>query len=243
MNVFERFETKYLISRDMALAMKKFLNTRNISVDKYGLSTIQSLYFDTFNDLLVLRSLEHTLYKEKLRLRCYGKANDSSKLYLEIKKKSLGIVYKRRIETNYKDYQDFINFYLYYDGQIGNELNYFRDYYKTLRPKILMLYEREAFVDPNSDLRITFDYDIRYRAYDLKPSSNINGKKLVGDYVLMEIKTAYSYPLWLARFLSDNKIYKTSFSKYGYAYLEQNRNVERNEVLWKTSLSPSLVMA
>ena len=242
MNVFERYETKYLISKDKIFLIKKFLNDNNVFIDKYGLSTIQSLYFDTSNDLLALRSLEHPLYKEKLRLRCYGKADNSSKLFLEIKKKSLGIVYKRRIETNIRECNDFINYYLDYEGQIGSEINYFRNYYKSLRPKILLLYEREAFIDLNSDLRITFDYDIRYRDYDLELSSNLNGKKLVNDYVLMEIKTSYAYPLWLARFLSDNKIFKVSFSKYGYAYIERNKNIERNEVLWRASLNQSLVM-
>lgn len=34
----------------------------------------------------------------------------------------------------------------------------------------------------------------------------------------MELKTAGGLPLWMARALSGQKIYKTSFSKYGAAY-------------------------
>ena len=37
--------------------------------------------------------------------------------------------------------------------------------------------------------------------------------------VLMEIKTAGAIPLWVVQALSKNKIYKSSFSKYGNAYL------------------------
>lgn len=34
----------------------------------------------------------------------------------------------------------------------------------------------------------------------------------------MEIKTGTAIPLWMTNILSENKIYKTSFSKYGNAY-------------------------
>ena len=35
---------------------------------------------------------------------------------------------------------------------------------------------------------------------------------------LMEIKCAGAMPMWLVRVLSEKKIYKTSFSKYGTEY-------------------------
>ena len=34
----------------------------------------------------------------------------------------------------------------------------------------------------------------------------------------MEIKTGAAIPLWMVQLLSDQQIYKTSFSKYGTAY-------------------------
>ena len=34
----------------------------------------------------------------------------------------------------------------------------------------------------------------------------------------MELKTAGGLPLWMTQILSEEKIYKTSFSKYGTAY-------------------------
>ena len=50
-------------------------------------------------------------------------------------------------------------------------------------------------------------------------------------YVLMEIKVAGALPLWLVHTLSEMGIYRTSFSKYGNAYLEkqmiENNNQER----------------
>ena len=41
-----------------------------------------------------------------------------------------------------------------------------------------------------------------------------------GDFVLMETKCLLAYPRWLIDFLCDNKIYKTSFSKYGTVYTD-----------------------
>lgn len=38
------------------------------------------------------------------------------------------------------------------------------------------------------------------------------------DKVLMEIKTSGGIPLWMTHVLAQEKIYKTSFSKYGTAY-------------------------
>ncbi|MCD7927989.1 MAG: molecular chaperone, partial [Oscillospiraceae bacterium] len=38
------------------------------------------------------------------------------------------------------------------------------------------------------------------------------------DQVLMELKTSGGIPMWMVQFLSRERVYKTSFSKYGTAY-------------------------
>ena len=47
----------------------------------------------------------------------------------------------------------------------------------------------------------------------------------------MEVKTALSIPKWMRDFLDENKIYKTSFSKYGSAYekivLNNNKEMKK----------------
>lgn len=236
MEVFKRYESKYLITRYMLNKLNDLFISHNIFIDKYGLSTIKSLYFDTPNNLLVTRSLDKPIYKEKLRLRVYS----DSCCYLEIKKKFNGIVYKRRINTNLNKCYDFFNFDYDYEGQIGSEINFFRDYYRVLVPKILIIYEREAYQALDSDLRITIDYDIRYRDYKLWDFDYSSGNKLIDDYILLEIKCSSAYPLWLANFLSENKIFKCSFSKYGYAYLDKNN--KGDVIKCKDCFLPSLAM-
>ena len=49
---------------------------------------------------------------------------------------------------------------------------------------------------------------------------------VVEGQVLMEIKTGASIPLWMTALLTENHIYKTSFSKYGAVY----KNIYDNQM-------------
>ena len=92
--VFRRYEKKYLLSpeqyEDILLRMKE-----RIQPDRYFQSRIRSIYFDTPDHRLVPRSLEKPVYKEKLRLRDYGSSQEGDPVFVELKKKYKGVVYKR----------------------------------------------------------------------------------------------------------------------------------------------------
>ena len=88
--VFKRVEYKYLLNRDEYLNMLSYVK-EHMKEDRFGESTIQSLYYDTPDYLLIRRSLEKPVYKEKLRLRSYNLADESSSVFLEIKKKAAEI--------------------------------------------------------------------------------------------------------------------------------------------------------
>ena len=70
---FKRYELKYMLTKEQYLIIKDELKNHMIE-DKHGHSTIQSLYFDTPDFLLIRRSIDKPMYKEKLRLRSYGLA-------------------------------------------------------------------------------------------------------------------------------------------------------------------------
>lgn len=95
---FNRYETKYLITKNQQETILKAIGER-IKPDEYGKSTICNIYYDTPDYLLIRRSMESPLYKEKLRLRSYGVANKRTPVFLEIKKKYNSVVYKRRVIT------------------------------------------------------------------------------------------------------------------------------------------------
>ena len=104
--------------------------------------------------------------------------------------------------------------------QISEEVDYFLDYYKTLHPAVFLSYEREAYYSKDSsDFRVTFDDTILCRQEDMSLESEVYGTPILPEgMVLMEIKCSGGIPLWMTHVLSEEHIYKTSFSKYGTAY-------------------------
>jgi len=233
--VFKRYEIKYLITEEQCEKLKK-LFTEYMTGDEYGNSTIRNIYFDTPSYLLIRNSVEKPVYKEKLRLRSYGVTTPDSTVFLEVKKKFKGVVYKRRLRLKEKEALDYIlDGVKLPDSQIFREIDYFVSYYKELIPRVVISYEREAFYSKyDSTFRVTFDKNVLYRQDDLSLESGVYGKRILPEgKVLMEVKTAYAIPLWLTSFLSENKIYKTSFSKYGTAYadiLSENKKEIKNYV-------------
>lgn len=216
---FKRFELKYILTNEQ---YKKILLgvKEHLKPDQYGETTIQSLYYDTDSFLLIRNSIEKPPYKEKIRVRSYGLATEDSIVFLELKKKYQKVVYKRRIEIKEKDLNGFILEGKNSNGsQIEKEIIYFCNFYKDLKPKMLMLYDRSAFYSEDKGLRITFDKNVRYRVDDLNLCTNLNGKALLDENkILMEIKTGNGFPRWLLDLLNENHAYKTRFSKYGKAY-------------------------
>lgn len=102
----------------------------------------------------------------------------------------------------------------------AQEIAYALDFYQRLEPTVFLSYEREAFYElAGGDFRVTFDENIRYRQEELTLDSDDWGTAILKPgLVLMEVKTSGRLPLWMVQALSQQKIYKTSFSKYGSAY-------------------------
>jgi inorganic triphosphatase YgiF len=71
--VFQRYELKYLLTQPQRAALLSLMPAY-MKLDDYGRTTIRNVYFDTDSFLLARRSIEKPIYKEKLRLRCYGRA-------------------------------------------------------------------------------------------------------------------------------------------------------------------------
>ena len=143
---FRRIEKKYLLNRETFNAFFSGIRNRIVG-DEYGKSTICSAYLDTPDYRLIRTSLDAEDYKEKLRLRSYGKAAENGTVFLEIKKKCGGVVYKRRISTQYASAIDYItNGVALPDSQIQREIDYAMSFYGRPRPMSVICYAREAFI-------------------------------------------------------------------------------------------------
>lgn len=221
--VMQRYELKYLLTPEQTNRLKSALKG-HMEVDQYGMTSIASLYYDTPDHHLIRESLDKPAFKEKIRLRSYGLATKDSPVYLELKRKAEGIVYKRRVSSTIEAVNDFFDNGgdICKDGQIAKEISYFRDYYRDLSPACLIIYDRTAYYQKDGDLRLTIDHNPRYRVQDLNLTTSMEGTSLLPDgYTILEIKVQQSMPLWLGKILADEGIYKSSFSKYGEAYRQQ----------------------
>lgn len=219
----QRYELKYLLSAEQTDFLRKSLQG-HMEADQYGKTSIASLYYDTPTFQLIRTSLEKPMFKEKIRLRSYGLATDESPVFLELKRKAFGIVYKRRVQTTIPLVNRFFSGEgdICAPGQINREITTFRDYYKSLVPACLIIYDRTAYFEPDGDLRLTIDERPRYRVDDLTLKKSMDGISLLGDgWTILEIKVQQAVPLWLASVLSEGKITKGSFSKYGEAFRRQ----------------------
>ncbi len=231
-NVMKRYEIKYILNKEQTEYLVNGLKG-HMEMDQYGKTSICSLYYDTPNHRLVRESLDKPEFKEKCRLRSYGLAKPGKPVFLELKRKAYGIVYKRRIETSIDEVNKFFDEKKnIFDGtQIEKEITYFRNYYESLKPTCLIIYDRVAYFEPDGDLRLTIDYNPRYRLTDLDLKTSIEGKSLLSEgSTILEIKVQDSIPIWLSNLLTNGKIYKNSFSKYGEAYKKEILNLDRKEM-------------
>ena len=219
--VFKRYELKYMLTLEQKEKILEAM-AAYMDLDKYGRTTIRNIYFDTGNYRLIRRSIEKPAYKEKLRIRSYAQATSDSTVFVELKKKYDKVVYKRRLplcEQNamawvYREEDCPVN------TQISREIDYFIDFYGKLNPSVFLSYEREAYYDKGGgDFRVTFDDNILARQTDVNLCSSVYGTPILPERkVLMELKCSGGIPLWMVEVLSRERIYKTSFSKYGTAY-------------------------
>ena len=229
---FKRYEKKYILSGEQYAALRKELSGR-IHPDVFFQSTVCSIYYDDDTYRLIRHSIESPVYKEKLRLRSYNVPGEDSTVFVELKKKFDGIVYKRRVAVTAAQARAWLSGGdAPTDSQVTREINWFLRT-NDPSPKVFIACEREAYVaDEDEDLRITFDQDLRWRDTELELTAGSHGQALLPEgYVLMELKIPGAAPLWLADILSRLEIFPTGYSKYGTCYREHIINKQFNGVI------------
>lgn len=228
-NSFARKEIKFLLDMEQYNGLMQVI-PQYMNPDKYCVGGkeygIYNIYYDTPDDFLIRESLAKPYYKEKIRLRSYySPASPDDTVFLEIKKKIGGIVTKRRVSMTLAESEIYLRSRIkpksnkYITKQVFRELDAFLEHY-PVSPKQYISYQREAFFGKdNNDFRLTFDRKLTERRSDLTLAKESYGNFIIeADQRLMEIKVSDTMPEWLVNALSELRIYKTSFSKYGKAY-------------------------
>ena len=220
MSTFKRYEKKYMMDDRQYAAFRKAI-APFVTADEYGQYTICNLYYDTDTFEIIRRSMEKPVYKEKLRIRSYGTPGGEDQVFFELKKKYKKEVFKRRVSMSARELNDYLQNGAMPDvsPQVMAEIEFFMSLYHP-QPKVYIAYDRVALKGRDDEsLRITFDENIRFRNSDLSLFSGDYGQRVIGkSQHLAEIKVTGAMPLWLSKALDQQKIYPTSFSKYGYCY-------------------------
>lgn len=234
--IFERKEVKYLLSYKQWESLLKQMEPF-MKLDEYGKHLISNIYYDTNTWYLARHSMSKPTHKEKVRVRSYGVPQMNEAVFLELKKKYKGIVYKRRTSMPLNRTERFLSHekisLLTESNQILKEFQYVMACYPDLKPAMYISYERLAYLgkeDPN--VRMTFDQNILYRTYDLSLAQGSYGKEILPEEkLLMEIKINGGMPLWLVNALTDLAIYPAKFSKFstGYEDYLQTQAKEKTE--------------
>ena len=216
---FKRREVKYLLTDEQRARLME-LFAEHMVADEWGASTVCNVYYDTPTQMLIRRSLEKPDYKEKIRVRSYGPAKEGKPVFLELKKKFDGIVYKRRCTAGLDTVDAFFSGTHEPATQIERELDFAIRRYEGIKPYVYLAYDREAFYGKNDhEFRVTFDRNIRFRTERVSLAEDTDGEQILPEGMsLMEVKAADAIPQWLVGFMSAEGIRRVSFSKYGMAY-------------------------
>ena len=216
---FKRYEIKYLLTDEQRSRLVEFMSDYMVG-DEWGPSTVCNVYYDTPTHLLVRRSAEHPDYKEKVRVRSYGRLRQGDPVFVELKKKFDGVVYKRRATMDMDRAAKLLSGHGEPEGQIERELDFTCRRYGGLVPSFYIAYDREAFYAADDhEFRMTFDKKVRTRTHDMVLTATDEADQILDDGLnLLEVKAGGAIPMWLVSFLSAEGIRKVSFSKVGCAW-------------------------
>lgn len=223
--IFSRREQKYLITKMQYKQLIERLNPY-MRFDKFGhngMYTVTSLYFDNHKQAIYYETKNKVKYRQKLRLRVYDHVDLNSTAFFEIKQKHDDVVNKRRLLMPLREAyrylkhgnRDNIPEFEASNHQVLKEIEYFREFY-NLQPEMIINYRRQAFhgID-DSELRLTFDLDLRCRTADSSIEDGPEGNHFIDpNLVILEVKVNDSVPLWLARFLQELECEQRSASKF-----------------------------
>ena len=185
---------------------------------KEGRYIIHSLYFDDYKNTSSYTTEAGLSKRFKWRIRYYG--DNKNYISLEKKEKRESRCHKKSCQITIDEYQKIVS---------GNITDILYDTKKELirelasdmlrfnyKPKIIIDYERIAFVEEITNVRITFDTKIS-ASYEIKEFLTGNYQKyyiLPNGISLLEVKFDDILPSYIRRIVESYNYKQTSFSKY-----------------------------
>ncbi len=227
-----RLEYKYAVPVDRLDALREDIR-RFTTLDTFAARhstlqyTVRSIYFDTPLFTAYRDKLDGIKVRKKLRIRSYNDRQTDQIAYLEIKSKNNQRGMKYRAPVLVDDIDTLISS-RETDGLVlpGTDLSrstknaqrfLFHYVRSSMRPVILVTYEREAFLGQHDrTLRITFDKNMRFAPYpsvqDLFEEDTL--RHVAPRYFIMEVKFDHGFSPWLSSVIKKHSLNRTSISKY-----------------------------
>ena len=227
LRTFNRFELKYIVTKRDVDRLRPEIAAYMVR-DEYaaetGRYTLSSLYYDTPARDCFWAKLDGLKFRRKLRIRHYEQAaplTDSTPVFVEIKQRIDRVTQKRRAVLPYGDALDLCDERIVPDHEERDAAVVDEAFELVVRhnlqPSCITTYQREPWVGGEYDpgLRLTIDFDLRYRVHDLWLDSKHAGRFMFPpQYAVLEIKANDRVPYWLTHLVARNNLQLTRTSKY-----------------------------
>lgn len=217
-----RNEWKFVCSdQDLALLEQRLSSVLHLDTHAgpSGIYSVRSLYFDDYVDSSAYQNAAGIADRAKWRIRYYG-GGTSRHMHLEYKKKTNGrgkklsckvspdecnkIIQGEHLEVLWGTDRDLLRRFC---GEISTKL---------YSPKVIIDYERKAYIEPISNIRITFDMNIS-ASYEFEKFTRGKYLKIPlqeSSLNVLEVKFDDIMPSYIRNIISSYGQQQGSFSKY-----------------------------
>lgn len=214
-----RHELKFLITyREKTEIVQKLRCIMQMD-DHAGASgyMIRSLYFDDIWESAYQEKMAGTGSRKKYRIRCYD--GNSQVIKLERKRKEGQYIQKTAESLTEEEFYKILSGDVEFLQKSNQELQqeFYREIkYNQMKPKVIVDYEREPYVYPYGDVRITFDTHIRSAIsdYDIFNMEIPTLETLPQEQLIMEVKFTEYLPEIIRAILPTERTVHTAASKY-----------------------------
>jgi len=224
-----RVENKYLVSdAELCVIGHRLSPFMDFDRNQQGQSyEIRSIYFDDLRDSCLEENDAGVDARRKYRIRSYGP--DFDFLRLEIKEKLSGYTRKYSCPISPDELEAIMAGGQSLDFSARKPLNelLLRMRMDMLRPRLIIKYERSAFIHPSGNVRVTFDRNIsasRELEGFLRPDAAGYVPVLPLGMHVLEVKFDELIPDSLARQIETGRLQKSAFSKYYLGRLALNQD-------------------
>lgn len=223
-----RHELKYYINYDTYFLLRGRLNSileKDPNMKNENGYLISSLYLDDMYHSAIEDKIAGIRFRKKFRIRCYERKADF--IRLECKSKYNEYIAKTSAKISVEEYRNMLrgefDFLLERPEKVCRELfGYTRT--KLMKPIVVVEYQREAYISPLGNVRITFDKDISASAcIDMFSKEQCVQKVLQDNIMVMEVKYDEYLPVHIKSILQGVPTEQCAISKYVMCREEKRR--------------------